>query len=215
MKVREVFVSIQGESSSAGLPTVFVRFAGCNLRCRYCDTTYAYEGGEQISPAELVSRISRWPFRRVCLTGGEPLLQPQEEIQQLLDTLSGWEVSVETNGSLALEPFTLHPGQRWVMDVKCPGSGEEAANRWENLRRLSPEDEVKFVLSDREDYLWACRVIREWDLARRVRVLMSPVWNRLDPQDLADWILDDGLDVRLQLQLHKIIFKGRGEGRNI
>jgi len=206
MTVKEIFLSLQGESTSAGLPTVFVRFAGCNLRCRYCDTRYAYTGGEEIGPTALAQRLATYPFRRVCLTGGEPLLQPRAELQQLLDLLGGWEVSIETNGSLPLEALRLAPGQRWVMDIKCPGSGEEKANRWENLKVLAPEDEVKFVLASREDYLWARQVIQIHGLTQRAKVLLSPVYGELAPADLANWILDDGLDVRLQLQWHKIIF---------
>lgn len=206
MTVKEIFLSLQGESTSAGLPTVFVRFAGCNLRCRYCDTRYAYTGGEEIGPTALAQRLATYPFRRVCLTGGEPLLQPRAELQQLLDLLGGWEVSIETNGSLPLEALRLAPGQRWVMDIKCPGSGEEKANRWENLKVLAPEDEVKFVLASREDYLWARQVIQTHDLTQRAKVLLSPVYGELAPAELASWILDDGLDVRLQLQWHKIIF---------
>lgn len=204
--VKEIFLSIQGESTSAGLPTVFVRFAGCNLRCRYCDTKYAYAGGEKVRPEELALRLNAYPYRRVCLTGGEPLLQPREELQELLDLLGGWEVSIETNGSLPLEELKLGPGHRWVMDIKCPGSGEEKANRWENLKVLAREDEVKFVLASREDYLWARQVIHTRSLTERTRVLMSPVYGELAPGELADWILNDGLDVRLQLQLHKVIF---------
>ncbi|SMB91731.1 7-carboxy-7-deazaguanine synthase [Thermanaeromonas toyohensis ToBE] len=206
MLVKEIFLSIQGESASAGLPTIFIRFSGCNLRCRYCDTTYAYEGGENFTPEKLKARVSIYPYKRVCLTGGEPLLQPREEFQGLLDLLGEWEISIETNGSLPLERFTLKPGHRWVMDIKCPGSGEVEANRWENLKVLRPCDEVKFVLTSEEDYMWAREIIRRHSLEGRVGLLFSPAHGWLDPQNLAEWILRDGLDVRLQLQLHKLIF---------
>jgi len=211
VRVKEVFLSIQGESASAGLPTVFVRFAGCNLRCRYCDTQYAYTGGEDVRPEKLALRLNIYPYRRVCLTGGEPLLQPQEELQTLLDLLGHWDVSIETNGSLPLRALALAPGQRWVMDIKCPGSREEKGNRWENLQILAREDEIKFVLASREDYLWARQIVQTHSLMERTRVSMSPVCGELEPDELAKWILSDGLDVRLQLQLHKIIFGPEGE----
>lgn len=204
--IKEVFLSIQGESMSAGLPTIFVRFSGCNLRCRYCDTKYAYAGGEELKPAALAAKLVEYPYRRVCLTGGEPLLQPREELQELLNFLGGWEVSIETNGSLPLEELKLSPGQRWVMDIKCPDSGEERANRWENLRFLTAKDEVKFVLSSREDYQWARQVIHAHSLTGRIRVLMSPVYGILPASELAEWILASGLDIRLQIQMHKAIF---------
>jgi 7-carboxy-7-deazaguanine synthase len=130
----------------------------------------------------------------------------------LLERLEGWEVSIETNGSLPLEVVKLAPGQRWVMDLKTPGSGEVEANRWENLELLSPQDEIKFVLTSREDYLWAREIIRRYDLIRRARVLLSPAWGELNPRELAHWMLADGLDARLQLQLHKLIFGPEGEG---
>ncbi|MGB9886643.1 MAG: radical SAM protein [Moorellales bacterium] len=212
LAVREIFLSLQGESTSAGLPTVFVRFSGCNLRCRYCDTRYAYQGGFFSTPESLLALVSAYPFRRVCLTGGEPLLQPAATLQRLLERLEGWEVSIETNGSLPLEVVKLAPGQRWVMDLKTPGSGEVEANRWENLELLSPQDEIKFVLTSREDYLWAREIIRRYDLTRRARVLLSPAWGELNPRELAHWMLADGLDARLQLQLHKLIFGPEGEG---
>jgi 7-carboxy-7-deazaguanine synthase len=190
---------------------VFVRFVGCNLRCRYCDTRYAYEGGSPAAPEEILAAVSAFPVRRVCLTGGEPLLQPAEELQRLLDFLAGWEVSVETNGSLPLDTVRLGPGHRWIMDLKCPGSGEVEANRWENLELLSPQDEVKFVVSSHEDYAWAREVIRTRGFPPGARTLLSPAWPDLDPRDLASWMLSDGLDARLQIQLHKVIFGPEGE----
>lgn len=206
MLVKEIFLSLQGESTSAGLPTVFVRFSGCNLRCRYCDTKYAYEGREELRVEALFERISQYHYRRICLTGGEPLVQSREELQKLLDMLRSYEVSIETNGSLPLAMVYLNPGQRWVMDIKCPGSGEVAANCWENLSLIRPEDEIKFVLSSEDDYIWAKEFIRNNLPVSGERLLFSPAYGLLEPGCLAGWILRDGLDVRLQLQLHKIIF---------
>lgn len=212
MKINEIFFSIQGESSSAGLPTVFIRTTGCNLRCDYCDTTYAYEEGEEMSPQEILKIVSGFPCRRVCLTGGEPLTQRTEELQMLVDLLSGWEVSVETNGSLPLDLIELRPGQRWVMDVKCPSSGHTGSTVISNLNKLRPVDEVKFVIGDMTDYQWAVSFIKQNGLIGRVQILLSPVHGVLDPALLAEWMLADGLDCRLQMQLHKLIW---GERRGV
>ncbi len=212
MRVSEVFLSLQGESSSAGLPTVFVRTAGCNLRCRWCDTAYAFTGGEELPPAEVRRRVEAYGVRRVCLTGGEPLLQPRDEVAALLDLLADREVSVETSGAVPLAPHALRQHHRWVMDVKCPSSGMSGRLHPDNLRRLRPQDEVKFVVADEADYRWAAAFIREHGLEGRHRLLLSPVHGELDPAALAEWILEDRLEARLQVQLHKLLW-GDARGR--
>ncbi len=212
MRVKEIFLSLQGESSSQGWPTVFVRTAGCDLRCAWCDTTYAYQGGEEMAPGEVAERVRAYGVRRVCLTGGEPLLQPREEIQALLESLGDLEVSIETGGHRPLDLYRLGPRHRWVMDLKTPSSGMEGHVRWENLDLLCSWDEVKLVVADRRDYLWAREVIQRHRLTERFRVIFSPVHGVLPPAELARWILDDRLEVRLQLQLHKLIWGEEARG---
>lgn len=212
MRINEIFLSLQGESSSAGLPTVFVRTTGCNLRCRYCDTAYAFTEGEEMSPEEVRRRVDACGVRRVCLTGGEPLLQPRGEVAALLDLLADREVSVETSGALPLAPYALREHHRWVMDVKCPSSGMAGRLHADNLRRLRPQDEVKFVVADEADYRWAAAFIREHGLDGRHRLLLSPVHGELDPAALAAWMLEDRLEARLQVQLHKLLW-GDARGR--
>ena len=204
MKVNEIFKSIQGESSFQGLPCVFVRLTGCNLRCSWCDTTYAYEEGEEMSVDEIIKKVEGYHTPLVEITGGEPLLQ--EEVYPLTKRLLdlGYKVLIETNGSLDIGRLDKRVIK--ILDIKCPGSGESDKMRWENLDRLSPKDEVKFVLSNREDYQWAKGVIERYGLADRVTILLSVVYGRLDPKDLAQWILEDNLNVRLQLQLQKYIW---------
>ncbi len=209
LRVSEIFHSIQGESTYAGLPCVFVRLAGCNLNCSYCDTRYARQGGEALSRETIVSRAEAYPVRLIEITGGEPLLQ--EETPTLVADLAdrGWEVLVETNGSRDIS--VLDPRAVRIMDLKCPASGESGKTRWENLELLTPRDEVKFVISGREDYLWAKGVVAE-RLPPGSEVLFSPAAGLLDPAELAGWILEDGLAVRLQLQLQKIIWPGVERG---
>ncbi len=212
MRINEIFFSIQGESTSAGLPTVFVRTTGCNLRCRYCDTQYAYYSGEEMTPLEVFREVSKHPGRRVCLTGGEPLMQDLSELQDLMDMLSGYEVSIETNGTLSISGLRLSSGHRWIMDIKCPSSGHAGHIHPDNLALLRRQDEVKFVIGDRDDYLTALRLIQREGLQQRCRVLLSPVYQALQPALLAEWVLADGLDCRIQLQLHKYIW---GEKRGV
>jgi 7-carboxy-7-deazaguanine synthase len=203
--VFETFTSIQGESSFAGLPCYFIRLAGCNLRCRYCDTPQAYGGGKERFVAELVDAWRASPAAIVEITGGEPLLQAGfAELASALRDVSSRRVLVETNGSRDLG--VIPDGVIAVMDVKCPGSGEAAAMDLANIRRLRPEDEVKFVILDRADYTWAREFVAEQKLAVRCgAILFSPVWGSLDPSPLAEWILADGLSVRLQMPLHKVL----------
>lgn len=204
VKVFELFHSIQGESTYAGYPCVFVRTTGCNLRCVYCDTKYAYEGGEDFSVDEILERIEKFDCQLVELTGGEPMLQPDlpELINRLID--DGYQVLLETNGTLPLnvvpEPVVK------IVDLKTPGSGCDISVRWENLQLLNSKDQIKMVLTSEEDYLWARTIIERYDLCGKVNVLLSPSYGTLEPARLARWILRDGLRVRLQLQLHKIIW---------
>lgn len=210
LRVTEIFHSIQGESTWAGLPCTFVRLTGCPLRCTWCDTTYAFHGGEKMTLDGIVARVEEIGTRLVELTGGEPLVHPGafELARRLLDR--GFTVLVETSGAVDVAP--LDPRAHRIMDLKCPGSGEESRNLWSNLDHLTGADEVKFVVTDRIDYEWTRDVILSRGLDRRVRegslraLLVSPVWEKLDFQELAGWILQDHLPVRYQIQLHKVIW---------
>jgi 7-carboxy-7-deazaguanine synthase len=208
--VNEIFHSIQGESTWAGEPCVFVRLAGCNLRCVWCDTEYAFHEGEPMSLADVLDEVSRHDCRTVELTGGEPLLQ--EEAVELMGELvrRGYRVLLETGGSLPVE--AVPAGVHRIVDVKCPGSGEAERNRWENLAALGPGDELKFVIADRRDYEWAARHVRERALAARCPILFSPVHDVLAPGRLAEWVLADALPVRVQIQLHKLLWPGVERG---
>lgn len=205
MRITEIFYSIQGESTFAGRPCVFVRTTGCNLRCVWCDTAYAFYGGRDLSVEEIVGEVERLGggCRLAELTGGEPLLQ--KEIGALARALldRGYTVLCETGGSLDIDRLPREVIK--IVDVKCPGSGESDRNLWSNLEKLGPGDEIKFVIRDRADYEWALGVVRERALTGRP-VLFSPVWGALDLKDLAEWILADGAPVRLQTQLHKHIW---------
>lgn len=209
--VTEIFRSIQGESTWAGLPCIFVRLTGCSVRCAYCDTTYAYDGGTIMTVGEIVEKcaaLSGRPDLRgrlVEVTGGEPL--EQAECPALVACLleRGVTVLVETNGTLPID--RLPDAGIKIMDIKCPGSGVSEKTDWANMKRLSPRDEVKFVICDRSDYDWSREVISKYDLVSRCKeVLISPVFGRIEPRVIAAWILEDRLDVRLQLQLHKFIW---------
>lgn len=206
LMVNEIFHSIQGESSYAGLPCVFIRLTGCNLRCSWCDTEYAFYEGRRMSVQEVVAEVGRFQCHLVEITGGEPLLQPEATtlMQKLLDR--GHRILLETGGSLPVDK--VPEGVVRIVDVKCPGSGEEGRNHWENLEHLRPADELKFVLKDRRDYEWAAQVVRERVLTRRCTVLFAPVQDLLDPGDLARWVLEEGPPVRLQIQLHKVLWPG-------
>ncbi len=208
--VCETFVSLMGESSFAGLPGVFIRLSGCNLRCRYCDTTYAYSGGVERSIESLVAEAQASGFNVVLVTGGEPLLQ--EDCPRLLTALvdRGFEVLLETNGSrpLATVPTQVHR----IMDLKCPSSGMTAHNYLRNLDDLTPHDELKFVMADRRDFDWALEIMAPYKPWERHKVLMSPVFGILPPNDLAAWILAAKLPLRLNLQLHKYIWSPDARG---
>jgi 7-carboxy-7-deazaguanine synthase len=210
LRITEVFLSLQGESTSVGLPTVFVRLTGCPLRCRYCDTDYAFRGGEYLDMPVLLKRVASYQVRHVTVTGGEPLAQPAclQFLEQLCD--AGYQVSLETSG--ALDVSQVDGRVTKVLDLKTPGSGEVVRNRFENLACLAPRDQVKFVICDRADYDWACQVIDEYRLPGRCEVLYSPSYRQQDAAELAEWIVSDRLPVRFQLQLHKILW-GNEPGR--
>lgn len=210
LRVTEIFLSIQGESRTVGLPTVFVRLTGCPLRCDYCDTAYAFTGGESMTLDAVLAAVRRHPARHVTVTGGEPLAQKAclALLAELCD--AGYEVSLETSG--ALDVAAVDPRVVKVLDLKTPGSGEEARNRLENLAHLTPRDQIKFVICDRADYDWTRRMLAEHALAERCELLLSPAWGRQDPAQLAEWMLADGLPARLQVQLHKILW-GEARGR--
>lgn len=210
LRVTEIFHSLQGESTRAGLPTVFVRLTGCPLRCVWCDTEYAFAGGESMTVAEVLGRVRSFGCPTVCVTGGEPLAQ--RACPALLAALcdAGLSVSLETGGALDIGP--VDPRVARIVDLKAPDSGEAARNRWENLELLTPRDELKLVLASRADYEWARETLRRHALDRLCPVLFSPVHGRLDPRELAGWILDDRLPVRFQLQLHKLLW-GAERGR--
>jgi len=204
LRISEIFLSLQGETSYVGLPTVFVRLTGCPLRCRWCDTAYAFSGGRVLTFAAILDDVAAAGARNVTVTGGEPLAQPG--VLELMTALadSGYEVSLETSG--AMDIAGVDPRVARIVDLKAPGSDEQARNRLENLPLLGPRDELKFVLADRADYTWAKRVLDSHDLTAVGEILFSPVHGELDPRVLADWIVADRLPVRLQLQLHKLLW---------
>ncbi len=204
LKISEIFYSLQGETSRTGLPTVFVRLTGCPLRCVWCDTAYSFSGGTLMSLPAILAEVARHPTKRVCVSGGEPLAQ--KNCLPLLAALcdAGCDVSLETSG--ALDVSGVDPRVSKIVDLKAPGSGEVERNLWSNLEYLTPHDELKLVLADRADYDWAVAQLRQHGLIGRCPILMAPVQGSLEPGTLADWILADGLPVRLQVQLHKLLW---------
>jgi 7-carboxy-7-deazaguanine synthase len=216
LRVTEIFHSIQGESTWAGLPCTFIRLTGCPLRCVWCDTEYAFHGGEQLTLDDIVARVAELGTKLVEITGGEPLIHRNAFVlaRRLLDL--GYTVLVETSGAVDVAP--LDPRAHRIMDLKCPDSGESGRNMWSNLDHLTERDEVKFVVASRRDYEWTRAVIRERGLDERVRtgrlraLLVSPVWDSVDFRDLAEWVLTDHLPVRFQLQLHKLTWGANVHG---
>jgi 7-carboxy-7-deazaguanine synthase len=211
LTINEIFHSIQGESTYAGQPCVFVRLTACDLRCRWCDTPYAFHEGRKVSTEDVVAAVLKYDCPLVEITGGEPLLQ--EEVYPLMERLlaAGRTVLLETGGHRPVD--RVPPAVIRIIDVKCPGSGEAGRTEWRNLEILTPRDEVKFVVQDRDDYLYARDVVRRYDLARRcTAVLFSPVHDVLAPRDLSAWVLEDALPVRVQLQVHKYIWGADAKG---
>jgi 7-carboxy-7-deazaguanine synthase len=209
VRVTEIFFSIQGEGTRSGLPFVFVRFTGCDLRCVYCDTAYAFHGGKDMTREEVLAEVARHPTRHVLLTGGEPVLQ--KELPQLAAELiaRGYVVAVETHGQRPLDALPREVIR--IVDVKTPESGEVTTD-FRYLDALAPHDEVKFVVASEADWRWSLDVIRRHDLGRRVAVLVSPVWGRVEPRELARWVLESGVEARLNLQLHKVIWGAEARG---
>lgn len=210
LRITEIFLSLQGEADAVGWPTVFVRLTGCPLRCNYCDTRYAFTGGESMSINAVVAAVATHQTRHVCVTGGEPLAQ--KGVLELLHRLcnAGHEVSLETSGALDISGVDSRVSR--VMDLKTPYSGEAARNRYENIELLTSHDQVKLVIADRNDYDWAVAVVRKYRLDERCSVLFSPAFGSIEPRQLAQWIIDDRLPVRFQLQLHKLLW-GDEQGR--
>jgi 7-carboxy-7-deazaguanine synthase len=210
MRITEIYASIQGETQYAGLPCTLVRTTGCDLRCSYCDTAYAFYGGKEMGLAEIAAEVRRHDTPLVLLTGGEPMLQREIVALAELLTAQGHRVMIETSGAHPLDQLPAEVVR--IVDVKTPGSGEVHRIRWEVLEGLRRQDAVKFVLAHEPDYRWAAEVIRSRDLARRTEVLLSPVHGQLDPRDLVSWILRDQLPVRVNLQLHKYIWGPQAQG---
>lgn len=204
LRINEIFFSIQGESTRSGIPTTFIRLSGCPLRCTYCDTEYAFKGGDRFSIEEILAKISTYPSKYITVTGGEPLAQPLcfELIKHLAD--ADYKVSLETSGAFDLT--NVDPRTMIVMDLKTPTSGEVDKNLFSNLEILKPSDQIKIVICNEQDYIWARELIREHRLTERLDVLFSPSWGQQDLRQLANWILEDGLEVRFQVQLHKVVW---------
>jgi len=210
LRVNEIFKSIQGESSYAGIPCVFVRLTGCNLRCSYCDTTYAYDEGAEMSACEILKTIKGYGCKNVCVTGGEPLLQ--SSVNKLINLLNKnrYKIFVETGGSINID--MLPKAVTRIMDIKCPDSGMEKEMNWDNIDRLKSSDEVKFIISSKKDYEWAKRITRKYKLTDKTQILFGVAYGRMKPKTLAGWILKDNLVVRFQLQLQKYIWPNKVRG---
>lgn len=204
LRISEIFYSLQGESKTVGLPTVFIRLTGCPLRCQYCDTSYAFSGGKITSIAGIIEQVEGYQTKYITVTGGEPLAQPEclSLLKQLAD--KGYEVSLETSGALDVAKVDTRISK--VMDLKTPASAEESRNLYANIQYLTAEDQVKFVICNREDYDWSKQKILEYQLDEKCELLFSPAMGQQDPTELAEWILSDQLPVRFQLQLHKILW---------
>lgn len=204
LRIAEIFYSLQGETSRVGIPTIFIRLTGCPLRCVYCDTAYAFTGGTTLTIAEIMATVAQYPSRTVCVTGGEPLTQ--KNVHLLINTLlnQGLSVSIETSG--ALDISAVDPRVNKVLDIKTPDSAEVSKNLYSNFAFLTPSDEIKLVLCGEADYRWAIDILQTYQLTEKCPVLFSPAQGQLSPTDLAEWILRDGLNVRLQVQLHKLLW---------
>ena len=204
LKITEIFHSLQGEALDTGKPTVFIRLTGCPLRCTYCDSEYAFHGGEWMHIDQILEKTAAYRTKYVCVTGGEPLAQ--KRCHELLDKLceAGYQVSLETSGAIDVSQVDKRVSR--VVDIKTPDSGEVGSNLWSNLDILTPHDQIKFVICSRGDYDWAVAEIRSRGLEQKLEILFSPAWGQLDATQLAEWVLQDGLNVRVQLQLHKLLW---------
>ena len=204
LRISEIFFSLQGETRTVGLPTVFVRLTGCPLRCQYCDTAYAFNGGDWREIEEILAEVKKYKTHHVTVTGGEPLAQ--KACQVLLSRLcdEGYEVSLETSGALSVAEVDVRVVK--VVDIKTPGSREVEKNLWENMSHLLAHDQIKFVICDEADYIWAKQIMEQYQLIQKCQVLFSPSYQQIKPGDLADWIVQDQLPVRLQIQLHKYLW---------
>lgn len=208
LKITEIFYSIQGEARDVGMPTVFIRLTGCPLRCNYCDTAYAFKGNNQITISDILEEIKKYKTKNICVTGGEPLAQ--KNCFYLLDKLilSNYKVSLETSGSIDIS--NVNKQVVIVMDIKTPSSDESNKNLYENIEVLTAKDQIKFVIANKEDFNWSCDILKKYKI--KAEILFSPVYESLKAVDLAQWILDKGLNVRLQIQLHKFLW-GEENGR--
>ncbi|HIG35088.1 MAG TPA: 7-carboxy-7-deazaguanine synthase QueE [Gammaproteobacteria bacterium] len=207
LRITEIFFSIQGETSKVGLPTVFIRLTGCPLRCQYCDTSYAFYGGEVMLFEDIIHQVTKFNCKDVCVTGGEPLAQANSK--KLLKDLADldFQVSLETGGSISLKE--VDERVKIIMDIKTPDSGEATKNRWENLELLKQTDELKIVICSREDYQWSKEIIEQYKISEKCPILFSPCAESIDPRDLAEWILTDQLPIRFQMQIHKILWNNQ------
>ncbi len=207
LRITEIFYSIQGETSKIGLPTVFIRLTGCPLRCQYCDTSYAFYGGEVMLFEDIIRQVTKFNCKDVCVTGGEPLAQANSK--KLLKDLADldFQVSLETGGSISLKE--VDERVKIIMDIKTPDSGESTKNRWENLELLKQTDELKIVICSREDYQWSKEIIEQYKISEKCPILFSPCAESIDPRDLAEWILTDQLPIRFQMQIHKILWNNQ------
>ncbi|HIA93121.1 MAG TPA: 7-carboxy-7-deazaguanine synthase QueE [Gammaproteobacteria bacterium] len=207
LRITEIFFSIQGETSKVGLPTVFIRLTGCPLRCQYCDTSYAFHGGEVMLFEDIIRQVTKFNCKDVCVTGGEPLAQANSK--KLLKDLADldFQVSLETGGSISLKE--VDERVKIIMDIKTPDSGEATKNRWENLELLKQTDELKIVICSREDYQWSKEIIEQYKISEKCPILFSPCAESIDPRDLAEWILTDQLPIRFQMQIHKILWNNQ------
>ncbi|HIN13802.1 MAG TPA: 7-carboxy-7-deazaguanine synthase QueE [Gammaproteobacteria bacterium] len=207
LRITEIFYSIQGETSKIGLPTVFIRLTGCPLRCQYCDTSYAFYGGEVMLFEDIIHQVTKFNCKDVCVTGGEPLAQANSK--KLLKDLADldFQVSLETGGSISLKE--IDERVKIIMDIKTPDSGESTKNRWENLELLKQTDELKIVICSREDYQWSKEIIEQYKISEKCPILFSPCAESIDPRDLAEWILTDQLPIRFQMQIHKILWNNQ------
>ena len=204
IKINEIYLSVQGESTHTGLPCIFIRLTGCNLRCSWCDTAYAFYEGKNMSIDEILQKVEKFGIHLVEITGGEPLMQ--DNVYTLMRRLieNGYKVMLETGGSISLERVPKDVIK--IMDLKCPGSGEQEKNNLDNLKLLAPHDEVKFVILDKKDYEWSRDIIKKYKINETAHILLSPVFDKLELKEMVKWILEDRLPVRLQTQLHKIIW---------